>query len=231
MADRSLPPTPRRLRQAVERGDVPLSRVAVGAGALAGLLIALESTGRTLADRFTEGLTTALRGQAPAAGLEHLLGSVTHVVVPAGAAMAGAALGLTWIQTRGAIRVSRPKGSPHAEDPRALRVLSTGSALMLGLALVWIAARNLHGTLLATEAVPTVPVGALARGARAVAEEALLALGAWAALDVLVSRAAWRARLRMTLAERREEARELYGDPAIQRERRRLAREPVRPDP
>src|SRR4030095_6415886 len=107
---------------------------------------------------------------------------------------------------------------------------AAGGAILLGAAAMAIAIPALGDATRAPSATARDALSSLAPLAFDVACTAALILAAWAALDLVATRAAWRARLKMTPVERRQEERDLYGDPALRRARADARRE-VTPPP
>lgn len=240
MSGRNHPPSPRRLRQARRRGDVPVSRALVGLGAttlgLAALLALLPSLAREEAAELRRALITAVSGAEPAR-LDLTLGALARVgrlaAWPALAACAGALL-VGVVQSGGlfapeAIRLRWERLDPAAGlgrllSPAGLARAAFGTAVAcaaLALGLVHLADR---AALLSQ--VPRMRAGAaVGEAARAVGSTlpALLALLAAAGLgDLLLQRHRNMKALRMTRAELERDRREDDGDPRQRAERRRL---------
>lgn len=240
MSGRTHPPSPRRLREARRRGDVPVSRALVGLGATSCGLAAVAMAGPSLAmqeaDALREALATAVSGaeSVPPGALLASLGRVALVAsAPAAAACAGALLaGL--LQTGGLLapealmprleRIDPGEGirrllSPAGAGPAVVAALSAAAAMSLG---AW----HLVDRAPTLSQVPRMRVGAataVAGGAALAALPALAGLLAAAGLaDLLLRRRRHLHRLRMSRAELERDRREDEGDPRQRAERRRL---------
>jgi type III secretion protein U len=238
--NRTEQPTPKRLREARRRGDVPQSRELTGAAALAGGLLALAATGgaaaRELASLLRAQLLAAAGGSGDPAAVLHagLLAVGRLSLPPAAGALAAAALAGA-LQTGfafapGALppradRVNPLQGLRRLLSPSSLLAVLLGlvkAAVLVAIAAGWLrdAAPTLAGLgrLDARALWGALPwLGGLA--ARLAAAYALLALG-----DLALARFRHRRSLRMTHDEVRREHKQDEGDPAHRAERRRLHR-------
>ena len=237
--DRTEEPTPRRLRQARERGQVPRSRLLSGSLVLAG-----GSAGAAVG---LSGLTGELRawtaalllpgGRCPAA-LHQALVLLVRACAPAlaGALLAASLAGLAasgWAPS-GAVLVPRlTRLDPLAGLRRILSWRMLGelgrSVLVAGLLLAVLAAgaRTLLPSVLRLPIVPAPGAGLFLLGpeaARIWMRALLLAVGL-GVLDLLLARRRhWRS-LRMSRDEVRREHREQEGDPRHRAHRRAAHRQ------
>ncbi len=241
MSARTEQPTPRRLREARQRGEIATSRDLTGAAALLVGVAALAATGpalaRTLAGALRAGLVAAVHGtvepwRATMIALV-VLGRVA--LAPCGAAMLGAlaagALQAGGLFAPGAVRfrperlhLGRGLGrlvSTERLVATALGVAKTMAAAAIGWRLVLAAAP-------AVAAAPRLGAAALLRLLPALALDVALALGAvlgvLGALDLALARRRHRKALMMTREEVVRERRDDEGDARHKGERRRLHR-------
>jgi len=233
--DRTQAASARRLEQARERGDVPLSRevpvvAGLGAAVLVFMLAApagLNSLGDRLARLLAEpeGYAAALH-EAVWAGLALILAFVAAVL----AASAAATLG----QTRFLLRLGALRPDLARLDPRlGLKrlggretLVQAGKALLkLGI-LGWASWHALGGIVPdARQALFESPGALLDQLARGLLHLVMLVLGAqavFAALDLVLVRVRYARRMMMSREEQREEAKESEGDPHVKRRLRRL---------
>lgn len=233
-SDKTEEPTPRRLKQAREKGDSALSASlgqAVGflvvVAVLPGLLVAL-----------TVGTGAALKGAIQSGEANTLAAAWLWLALstPVLGAAAAASATLGFIQTGAAFTPSRFAPDFSRVDPfngiKGLfsleRAFSLVRSLVAALAVGWIAwlvlrdhLADVAGTLGRSEAVATTAwllTRRLLWGAAVVG----LVLGA---VDYFFVRRAWLARNRMTKDEVRREHRESEGDPEVKAARRRAHQE------
>ena len=232
-------PTPKRLAEARQRGEVAVSRELTGAVALAAGLAALAASGSwwfgALAGEVRRGLVAALAPDPPAeaALLSSALAVMRLSALPALAAFAAAwTVGL--LQTGGLLTAAPLAPRLERLDPIAgLGRLSSGArvaALGLGaLKAALVLALALSGWRTAATTLAQLPRA----GSPGRAAAALLWPLAWrlagllllfGAADLLLVRWRHHRRLRMSRDEVRREAREAEGDPNRKAERRRLHR-------
>jgi type III secretion protein U len=248
MSDKTEDPTPRRLRKAREEGDSGASGYAAQAVAFVAAVALVPAAARALATRASIALTTAIAaaGAGPVRGRfdsVELAGMVLALVVPVVAA-AGIAAGLTMlVQTGGVFASKRIALRLDRLDPiagiRALfsaaRLFAVARSLVAGVLVGWLAWAELRdhiADLVHIEGRPQwagVVVGDAAGGVAWKVAWVGLAL---AFVDFLVTRRAWRARLRMTKGEIKREHKEAEGDPLVKAARERayhelLAQAPV----
>jgi type III secretion protein U len=241
MADKHLPPTPKRLRDARRRGDVAFSCDTSAAVVFAMMVAALWGFGPPLLDLlrdlWTHATTPALLSR-PGESFPQVLLHAAHVLtvsmlaVAAGAA-AGAVLGsfaqvgplMAWERLKpDASRLNPAAGLQRIFSTRALFNLAKMVVKTLLLAgLVWAALRGELATALKLGHV--APAAILGVGARV-----LLAVFAWGAViyavlagaDFAHQRFEHHKALRMSLDEVRREYKDMEGDP-MHRSRRRSA--------
>jgi flagellar biosynthetic protein FlhB len=239
-------PTPRRLRQARERGQIAYSGdFASAAGFLAatGALVAGAAyLGRQLTRVTRDGLERAAAGDgaAPAEALSRALVDVARLSAPVlGAAFVAAAV-VGWLQSGGLFtwQPLQPKGEKLNPLAGLARLVSRDRAVELVKAIVKMAV---------VVAVAWVTLGPHLRDApRLVGLPAARAAGwVWAlaalllvrvaiayavigAADYLWQRRRWLRELRMTREEVKREYKEEEGDPQHKAERRRLHQEILR---
>jgi flagellar biosynthesis protein FlhB len=231
-------PTPRRLRRALERGDSPISSLAVRAASV-GVVIALApALAAATRARFKTALIAALAEPAKATP-SSVVHDVVVLVAPALGVAAVAAVVVGFVQTGGMVALGNltpkfdrltPRGDPSRlfVGRRAMRAAVGLLAVLVG-ACVVVGFVEGHASALAT---------ALGRPEAALESAgALLRNVAWASFgvvavvalgDVVASRAAWLERQRMTRRELLEERREASGDPEARRARRRAHEESLR---
>jgi len=236
-------PTPKRLREARQRGEIAVSREVTGLGALAGGTLALAATAPASATRLAAHvravLGAPLAGDAlepPAAALARAAGlmAMTLAAPVAGAVVGALAAGL--LQTRGlfapgAVRLRGERLHPARNLARLASPAALGGVLLSLLkatVALGIAAGALRTTAAALAGLPRLDAPALLAAlprllAPLVLRLALL-LACFAAADLLLVRARHSKSLRMTKDEVRREHREDEGDPLHRAERRRRHR-------
>ncbi len=239
MSDKTEEATPRRLRKARDEGDVAVSGALVQAVALLAALAVLPSATRALTARAGATLRAVLADPTLVLGPEALATEVLALVVPLllVAALAAAAAALT--QSGGVIAVGRITPNFGRLDPVAgllglfswQRIASLARALVAAALVAWLAVRLLvdHAAELAFSAGNAGAAAGVAAelSLRVIRIAALVGL-ALGAVDLLLTRRAWLARLRMSKDEVRREYRESEGDPEIKAARRRAHEEMLR---
>lgn len=237
--DRTEEPTPRRLREARERGEVPKSALASAALVWLGVggVIALSAESALAA---WSALVEALLAPVPPAP-DEALGSAAVVAArivagPLAAAVALGALGSflqvgplwTWRPlTPGLARCSPGRGRASVFAPAELAARVGALALVVAvLALAaWVGAAALPGLLARPEASPSgvLDLAGAALGAFHLRTGALL-VGA-GAVALVFRRIQHRLALRMSRRELRREQRDLEGQPEARRRRATVHRE------
>lgn len=246
--ERTEAPTPRRLAEARERGDVPVSR---DAAPLAVLVVAalVASVGAPAAGGFYARLAAAAMAtgaasgaDGPARGAVVTLGAVVLVgflaVVVVGVVAAAVSAAVTFTQTRGVLASERLKPSWERINPVAgLRRLVSLDTLWETLkALIKVAVIGTVGLVVVVGAVrdlagPVTLEGAVFAGGRLVVR--VLAVVGLVGLVLVVpdwawARWRWLRRLRMTRQELKEDLRRTEGDPHLRARIRARAREITR---
>jgi flagellar biosynthesis protein FlhB len=216
--DRTLPPTARRLQRALASGDVPVSRVTLAVAAIVSALATATTTGAAVAASFGSALDHAVHGRLDTGSIaSDLVASVLRGALPICLTMATGVLVVGVAQTGGRVTLGRRTSPPGASSPPWITVVGILSPLVVGASLVAICVSALRTARWEVGASPLASIGVAALGA---AWRGALVLGIWGVLDVLLTRVAWRARLQMTVDERRREEREMHGDPLVRRARR-----------
>jgi flagellar biosynthetic protein FlhB len=233
--DRTQAASARRLEQAREQGDVPLSRevpgvVGLGAAILVLMLgapVGLQGFGARLARMLAEP-------ERPDVALRDAAWTVLALLIPFVAAVLAASAASTLAQTRflfhlGALRPDLARLNPQ----RGLRriggretLVQAGRALLkLGI-LGW-AAWHALGSIVpdAGRTLLESPGALLDRLVRGLLHLVMLVLGAqavFAGLDLVLVRLRYARRMRMSREEQRDETKETDGDPRVKGRLRRL---------
>lgn len=238
MSGRTLPPTPRRLREARRRGNVPVSRVLIAVaatscgGAAAGW--SFPSAVRKLSHLLATSLAVAGRDGAPV-GPALIRAAVTalEIALPPMVAAAAGAAAVGLVQTRGNFswEAASPRWQRIAPEEGLRRLCSPAAAGGAALALawsvlsLWVAARAARPLLPSLASAPRLAPGGAAAlldaAARRVALPLLGVLAVAALVDVALAIRRHRRALRMTRSEVERDHREDEGDPRLRAERRR----------
>lgn len=234
MTEKTEAPSPRRLRQAREQGDLPVSVALTQSGALIAAIAALPAAAQWIAAESVSWVQRAVRGELGAP--EQWFGPLLSWSLPVTAAAAIGALGVGLAQTGGAVVPSELAPKWQNLDPiegfRRLfkldRVYQVLRALVAASFVTWLSVDALLDetpSIVSTTGQPEV-AGALA----AHLSQRVLWLGAsvstvLALVDVLVSRRLWLRRHRMTKDEVKREHKESEGDPHLKQERKRAHHE------
>jgi flagellar biosynthesis protein FlhB len=243
MSDKTEEPTPKRLRKAREDGDSPLSTFASQAFAFVTAVAIAPAAVTALVSTASRDLRAAIARAAEISPSVHvnldvaaLAGRTIALSLPIIAASATVAAAASLIQTGGVVSLKRvtPDFSKLDVIPglRQLgstqRLMSVFRAFVFGAAVAWIVERAIRDHAVSF-------VHAAGRIEAATGLGALLALDvakktavvglALAVLDVVVTRRAWFARLRMTKAEVKREHKESEGDPQLKAARERAHHE------
>lgn len=242
---RTLPPTPKRIREFRKRGEIALSRDLTAAAALIGGAIGAASSAASGFERMRQHARVAfasLNDTGAAVGIAHHATSTLFAVITpvAGGALIGflaaAAVQLGWPPALVGLKLdfTKPFGlrglgglvSPKAAGGRALKstikVAFVGSAAAMALSRGW--------TVLTEAPAPNAALlsGQLGALVRSLFVTAGAALGALALVDWFQQYRSLQARMRMTKEEMKREHRDSEGDPAIRGRRRRRMRELAR---
>lgn len=234
MSERTHDPTPKRLRDARAKGDVPQAPLVAGA---LGLVIAIPLL-RGIVEARTRDLARALSSLEPVRTIDAW--SVAFAVI---GAVAPLALVLAAIALASGIVLGSVGFSPArlAPDPSKLEPFS-GIKRIFEKGRLWGAARGLAVLALASAVVWKSVLFATANGARAAgdpgkvlriaadaASSIAMTAGAiacvFAVADALIGRRIWLGRLKMTREEVMREHKEGEGDPDIKRRREELHHE------
>jgi flagellar biosynthesis protein FlhB len=234
MSDKTEEPTPRRLAKAREKGDVGVSSFASQAlGFLVAVLLVPGAVAATAAHA-SAMLQGALHGGSWSS--MELAREVVVLTAPLLLAVAATSALATLVQTGALFAPRRMAPDLGKLDLLAgLRSLVNGQrlwsvvrALLASLAVGWLAFSVLraHAADLAHTVGTTGPAAAVAaRAAGRVARGAAFVAIAFALVDLLVTRRAFLAKLRMTKAEVKREHRESEGDPQLKAARHRAHQE------
>jgi type III secretion protein U len=240
MSDKTEEATPRRLRRAREEGDSGASAYVGQAVAFLVAVALVPSAVRALAARASDDLRGAVAQAAnvsratfdPMELATSVLSLALPVLVAAGIAGAVALL----VQTGGVVATRRMTPRLDRLNPfvgvRALfsatRLFAVARSLLAGVVIAWLAWSGL-----ADHVVDLARLGGRSRWTGALVAEVAAAL-AWRAalvglalgvLDLVVTRGAWRRRLRMSKDEVRREHKEAEGDPQQKAARERAYQE------
>jgi flagellar biosynthetic protein FlhB len=247
--DRTLDPTPRKLEQARQRGDVPVSREGSAVGVMVAGLLALLLTGGLMARQLGETILPMIERPETfldytaagwhAAGREAMMAVALAVAPVFGLAMAGALVphllqnSIVVSTTRIAPKLSNlspGRGFKRILGGRALFEFAKAIVKMLAVgAACFAVGRGLYDNALRLVAVdiaaaPTLMTDALGRVLMAAAAVGLVIAG----IDVPYQHWQWRRKQRMTFQELREEMRSTEGDPHIKARLRSLRRQRAR---
>jgi flagellar biosynthesis protein FlhB len=240
MSDKSEDPTPRRLQKAREEGDSGASTYAAQAVSFLVALALVPAAVRALAQGSSDAVRAAVAHAADANPVVGDVGDVAPrvlaltVPVLAAAAVAGAAAQL--VQTGGFIATRKLAPKLERLDPFAgakqlvsgQRAFAVVRALAAALAVGYVAYRGLRDWApdLARLTGRVGFAGVLvAEVTRTIARDAALVGLALGAVDLLVTRRAWFARLKMSKDEVKREHKESEGDPQLKAARERAHHE------
>lgn len=234
MADKTEQPSPRRLRQARESGDIPVSAALIHSAALVAAIATLPAVVAWTAWQGELMLQAAFRGNVedPRA----LLGPVLALAAPPMAAAAVAAVAVGLAQTGAAFVPSKLTPKLQNLDPlaglrrsfqldRLYRVLR---ALLAAGFVAWLAVDSMLEETRALGNTVGRPESAAELAlmlTRKVLWLGALVITAHSVVDVLVTRRSWLKRNRMSKGEVKREQKESEGDPHLKHERKRAHRE------
>lgn len=234
MADKTEEPTPRRLRQAREQGDIAVSGALSQAVALVvALAIAPAWVAATLG-AVSIAIRDAISGRA--LGSAELGLTILGLTLPLVAAVAFATFVTGFVQSGGSFSPGRALPKLERLNPLAglgglfslervtgiLRVLVAATAILL---LTKSSLLELCASLSGTPGEIGAALALAGTGALRIARDAAAVGLALGLLDLLVVRRAWRRRWMMTRAEAQREFRETEGDPELKAARRRAHQE------
>jgi flagellar biosynthetic protein FlhB len=235
-------PSDRRLQQAFEQGDIPISREVVTAGTLVAGFTTLLALASTMQARLSHAMAETISGAATASfgALPGLLLPLTVPFALATLAAAGAALAATFAQTRGHLWTEKaePDLSRVFDAARLTRFATREFGLDLLLSLLkvagvsWVAWMALRGQVWSLAGLLHTAGGAqlatLFAPLAATALRVAALIAAFAALDLVLVRLRYTKRMRMTKEEMRRETKEDEGDPMLRGARKRRHRDLTR---
>ncbi len=243
--DRTEAPSEKRLREARERGDSPRSRELANVAVLGCATLALKVTGPHIGGASRDWMRNALQfepgliGQPdrlPAYAAKQLLSLMLPVTPLLAAALVGcllapAAMGSLRFSGQ-ALKTDLTRLSPMAGIKRMYgkeSLVEFARSVLRLLLIGGIAALVIKGSLPRLMDLPSQSLeGAVSNGVDMVLGVFLavvVSMGLLAALDVPYQRFAWRAKLKMTKQELRDEAKESDGNPEVKARMRHAARE------
>lgn len=242
-------PTEKKLRDAVDKGNVPFSReVPIFASAMAALVYIVfflpgVSGGftETLRDVFEKADDYRLNTSGDATLLfQHLFFSAGTVLLPAFVLMITFGIGASVLQNMPSPVLDRVQPKFERISPMGgfKRIYSTkglvefAKSIFKIIVVSAIIASSLQGDYLASLADmfrdPNGIVGEMARLAGKIVTIVLIATAALAILDLLWTRYTWNTDLRMTRQEIKDEFKQSDGDPILKARQRSLARDRAR---
>lgn len=239
MGEKTEDPTPRKLRKAREEGDAGVSAFAAQSAGFLVAVAVVPAAVRALADWASQALREAVAAPAHDALRFDAVGIATAVVglsLPVLLA-AGLASGVTAVVQSGGIlatkrmtpRLDRLNPAAGARNLLSVaRLFAVARALLAAGIVGWLAYAALadHLVDVARTSGRTAWVGVVVASiAGGLAWKAAFVGVAIGVLDVVVTRAAWRRRLRMTKDEVRREYKESEGDPQLKAARERAHHE------
>jgi flagellar biosynthesis protein FlhB len=234
--DKTEEPTPRRLRRALERGDSPISGLAVRAASTAVIVALAPALVGAVRAGFRASLATAL-ATPESATPSAVVTDVLTLTAPMLGVAAVVATGVGLVQTGGKTalgnlapkleRLAPGQGSAFLFDGERARRAITSAVLVVAASFATVKLLENRAPSLAkwVDGRGSLETAGSLLGACAWTSVALLAV--IAAADVVLSRAAWLSRNRMTRRELRDEQREASGAPEARRARRRAHEESI----
>lgn len=240
MSDKTEKPSPKRLRQAREQGDVPISAALTQAVALMAALVVLPATvtltARTLVEMVRSSLTQTTHSQSAALDWSTVVGLTLVIATPLCAVAAATSVAVGLIQTGAVFAPSKLAPNFAHLNPieglqklfkpeRLYQVLRAAVAAAfvawLGVDVMLDEATTIASTLGNVEAAAHVSAKLVRR---------VLWLGAAVSLalsvvDVVITRHAWLKRNRMSKDEVKREHKESEGSPELKQERKRAHQE------
>lgn len=241
MSDRTEEPTPRRLRRAREEGDAGVSTYGAQAVSFTVAVALVPGLVGATVTAATSGLQRAIalanaHAPRPAFDAGAFAGSIVLVTAPFLFAVAATSGVVQAVQAGGVLATTRLAPSLDRLNPIAgLRNLFSSSRLLavarsaitatVVTALVFVGVRD-RLVDVAHTAGRVAPVGAVVGAVASALGWRVAFLGlALGVLDLIVTRRAWRRRLRMTKDEVKREHRESEGDPQLKAARERAHHE------
>lgn len=234
MTDKTEAPSPRRLRQTRENGDIPVSAALTQAGALLAAIVALPAATQWVATQSVDWVRRAVQGEL--SDPRQWFGPLLMWSLPVITAAAVGALGVGFAQTGGAFVPSKLTPNWQNLDPvegfKRLftldRVYQVLRALVAASFVTWLSVDLLLGE---TRSIGnTTGQAEVAAALAANLSRRVLWLGtgvstALALVDVFVMRHLWLRRNRMTKDEVKREHKESEGDPHLKQQRKRVHHE------
>lgn len=234
MTDKTEAPSPRRLRQAREKGDIPVSSALTQSAALLAAVVALPAATQWIAAESVSWITRAVQGELsdPRQWFWPLLMWSLPVITAA----AVGALGVGFAQTGGAFVPSKLTPNWQNLDPvegfkrlfKLDRVYQVLRALVAASFVTWLSIDLLLGETRSIGSTTGEPEAAAALAAYLSRRVLWLGTGvsvALALVDVFVTRHLWLRRNRMSKDEVKREHKESEGDPHLKQERKRAHHE------
>jgi flagellar biosynthesis protein FlhB len=234
VSDKTEEPTPRRLQKAFDDGNLPISATLTATAAFLAASAALPAAGRALA----AWVIAALRSPQPdpATASRDAILAVLSLSIPPLLAAALLAIVVGAAQARGFLspqkalpdlgRLSPLRGLGSLADPQ--RLISLGRALLTFAAFALLARLRLRDAwpeLLAASGSPAKAAEAVAEASRLLLRDAGLVLLASSLVDLGLVLRSWRAKLRMSHQEIKQESKESEGDPQLKAARERAHHE------
>lgn len=239
MSEKTEQPSPRRLRQARDQGDVPVSAALTQTSALVAVLVILPSTvtfaGRNLLELLKSTIVASTQQTVPL-DVRSLIGLTVVLSTPLCAVAAAAAFAVGMVQTGGVVVASKLVPDFQQLNPiegikklfkldRLYQVLraaiAAGFVAWLSIDVMWNQASAIASTL------GNAPSAAWlsATLVRQILWVGTLVSVVLALIDVGVTRYLWLKRNRMSKDEVKREHKEAEGDPSLKQERKRAHQE------
>ncbi len=234
MSEKTEEPSPRRLRQARDKGDIPVSAALVQAGALIAAVAVLPGAAEWTAQSMLLLIQRATRGELTDPRL--LVGSLLWLVVPVTAAAAAGAIAVGVAQTGGAFIPSKWVPKLENLDPVAGfkrlfqldRMYQVLRALVSASFVAWLSIDVLLDetpSIAHTLGAPELAMMLAGSLSQKVLWVGVMVSTGLALLDVLVTRKTWLKRNRMSKDELKREHKESEGDPQLKHDRKRAHQE------
>ncbi len=240
MSEKTEQPSPRRLRQAREQGDLPVSAALNQAAALIAALVVLPATatfcGRTLVEMIRTTLLAASQAQSPSLDPRAVIPLAVLLATPLCGVAAAACLAVGLVQTGAVVVPSKLTPNFQQLNPiegvqrlfkldRLYQVLRAAiAAAFVG----WLCIDVMLDEARAIAATIGNAAGAVSLSAtlvRRVLWSGALVSVALAVVDVGITRYLWLKRNRMTKDELKREHKESEGNPELKQERKRAHQE------
>lgn len=238
-ADKEHDPTPQRLQEARDRGEVASSPDLTAAAGLGGLILALAAFGPGAVERLGNAGMQVLaapeaQGRAELAGFaaDSLLAALPFFLVPAAAALLALVAQQALVVSSDRLEPKLSRISPLAAAKQKFGAegltdfikATVKLILVAGVLFAFLAAQGpeILGAHLLSPGLVAARIGSLILGFLAIALALALALGG---IDFLIQRFRHIRRLRMTRQELIDEMKRSEGDPHLKHERRLRGRE------